>query len=401
MENRYSVDQLGQTSEILLNRRKMMLGTGAAAAWTALGPLRRAMAEEPAAVIHEIKVISRQPENYHGWPTVVRRKNGELLVVCSGGRERHVGPFGRVEMMRSHDDGKTWGWPCVLLDMEIDVRDAGIMETDKGTLLATTFTSYAYLDRLKSEIKRKKWSKEHIEAWQAAHDSISDEQRERLRGSWMLRSTDGGLTWSAPYDCLVDSPHGPIQLADGRQLYAGKEIGQGKGRVGVCQSADDGQTWTWLTDISSRPGDNVLKSYHELHAVEAADGRIIVQIRNHAKQNRNETLQTESCDGGKTWTVPHPIGVWGLPSHLLRLKDDRLLVTYGYRRKPFGNQARVSEDNGRTWSEPITISDDGANVDLGYPSTVQLSDGSLLTVWYEKLRTNYRAVLRQAHWSLQ
>ena len=37
------------------------------------------------------------------------------------------------------------------------------------------------------------------------------------------------------------------------------------------------------------------------------------------------------------------MGVWGLPSHLLRLRDGRLLMTYGYRRAPFGNQARDHE----------------------------------------------------------
>ncbi len=76
-------------------------------------------------------------------------------------------------------------------------------------------------------------------------------------------------------------------------------------------------------------------------------------------------------------------------------------MSYGHRRKPFGNQARVSEDHGRTWSEPLTISEDGLGGDLGYPSTVQLADGSLLTIWYEVMREpRGRAVLRQARWRL-
>ena len=95
------------------------------------------------------------------------------------------------------------------------------------------------------------------------------------------------------------------------------------------------------------------------------------------------------------------IGVWGQPSHLARLADDRLLMTCGYRREPFGNRARLSEDHGRTWGEPITISDDGTNTDLGYPSSVQLDDGSLVTVWYEKLAERPNAVLRMAHWSIR
>ena len=98
--------------------------------------------------------------------------------------------------------------------------------------------------------------------------------------------------------------------------------------------------------------------------------------------------------------MPRSIGVWGLPSHLLRQKDNRLLMSYGYRRRPFGNQARISENHGKTWSEPITISGDGANGDLGYPSSVELTDGTLLTAWYEQMSGNSRAVLRLAKWSL-
>ena len=75
-------------------------------------------------------------------------------------------------------------------------------------------------------------------------------------------------------------------------------------------------------------------------------------------------------------------------------------MSYGHRRKPYGNQARLSADNGQTWSEPMTISGDGSGGDLGYPSTVELSDGSLLTVWYEALKKGQNALLRQARWRI-
>jgi hypothetical protein len=215
----------------------------------------------------------------------------------------------------------------------------------------------------------------------------------------MLRSIDGGLTWSAAYRVPINSPHGPIALRGGRLLYAGKQLWQPGQKVGVCESTDDGASWRWLSDIPARPGDTAVQ-YHELHAVQAADGRIIVHIRNHNPVNQNETLQTESADGGRTWTVPHPIGVWGLPAHLLRLRDGRLLMSYGHRRPPYGNQGRISSDHARTWSPPIVISEEGAGVDLGYPSTVELAGGQLLTVWYESLKGSPHAVLRQARWSL-
>jgi hypothetical protein len=368
-----------------------------------LGIVNRARAAAPSAKIGEKRVISHVKSEYHGWPSLARRQSGELLVVCSGGREAHVCPFGRVELIRSHDDGQTWTWPESVLDGPIDDRDAGVLETAQGTLLVTTFTSLAYEPILanaeKSDAGKKLWPAEKLERWRAAHNRVSEEDRKKALGVWMVRSTDNGVTWSGRYDCLVGSPHGPIQLSDGRLLYAGKDLWRGETRVGVCESKDDGQSWQWLAEIPVRDGDSH-KEYHELHAVETGEGKVIVQIRNHNKTNERETLQCESDDGGRSWTKPRSIGVWGLPSHLLRMDDGRLLMTYGHRRAPLGNQARVSSDGGQSWSEPIVLSDDGVTGDLGYPSTVQLGDGSLLTVWYETMSGSPYAVLRQVRWTL-
>ena len=379
-----------------MNRRRFL---GSAAAGVVLGTAKGATAA-PRAVVRETKVISSQPELYHGWPTVARRRNGQLLLSYSGGREGHVCPFGRVEFMSSDDEGRTWSWPRVLLDSAIDDRDSGVVETARGSILVTTFTSLAYESILSAAEKSNTWPQERLARWQAAHRRLNSAQRRSELGQWMIRSTDGGVTWSARYASIVNSPHGPVSLADGRLLYAGKELWTGKERTGVCESTDDGQTWRWLAELPVHSGDTA-NEYHELHAVETADGRIILQIRNHNRANAEETLQSESSDGGKTWTVPHAIGVWGLPSHLLRLRDNRLLMTYGHRRPPYGNQARVSSDHGRTWSEPMILSGDGVTGDLGYPSTVQLADSALVTVWYESMRGYRGAVLRQAKWVME
>ncbi len=382
---------------------------GILATLTAMGLPHGAVAAPMARVI-ETGIISHQPEYYHGWPTVARQANGELWVTWSGGREAHVCPFGQVHAMTSRDDGMTWTWPRVLLDSATDDRDSGVIETAKGTLLVTTFTSLAYEPYLKkktifSELTSKGWATvamtpAEFARWNACHLRLGDADREADVGQWLIRSTDGGKTWSVRSPTIVGSPHGPIQLRDGRLLYAGKELWTKEKKIGVCESTDDGQTWHWLAGIPTRAGDDATKGYHELHAVETGDGRLLVHIRNHSKANAGETLQSESDDGGKTWGEPHPIGVWGLPSHLLRLRDGRLLMTYGHRRPPFGNQARVSADNGKTWGEALLISGDGMNGDLGYPSTVELSDGSLLTIWYEQMKPPARAVLRQARWTL-
>ncbi|MFA6547171.1 MAG: exo-alpha-sialidase [Limisphaerales bacterium] len=392
-----------------VSRRRFLKTAGGLSAAAIVGMPRHALAA-PAAKIIETKIISQQPEYYHGWPTIARRANGELWVSWSGGRESHVCPFGQVHAMTSRDDGRTWTWPRVLLDSATDDRDSGVIETARGTLLVTTFTSLAYEPFLEkasafAELTPKGWvtkgmSAEQFAKWKAAHARLNDEERKAELGQWLIRSTDGGKTWSTRLPTIVNSPHGPIQLRDGRLLYAGKQLWTGEKRTGVCESRDDGQTWQWLAEIPTRKGDQAVQGYHELHAVETNSGTLVAQIRNHNKANSGETLQTESNDGGKTWSEPHSIGVWGLPSHLLKLRDGRLLMTYGHRRAPFGNQARLSTDDGKTWSEAMILSGDGKGGDLGYPSTVELGDGSLLTVWYESMKEPRLAVLRQARWTL-
>lgn len=387
------------------SRREWLAATMATAGACLLPTTRSFAADDLRIEIEDTRVISWKPPLYHGWPTLTRRRNSELWLVFSGGRESHVCPFGRLEAMRSKDVGKTWGWPQVLYDGPIDDRDAGVVETTAGSLLVTTFTSLAYeplLARAEAAKPGQPGAFEELQLreWQAVHGRLTAEERKSELGCWMIRSTDGGVNWSARYRVPVNSPHGPVALKNGRVLYPGVNLWGTERKVGVCASDDDGVTWSWLSDIPVRPGDTSAE-YHELHAVEASDGTIVCHVRNHNPANKGETLQCESTDGGKTWSMLHPIGVWGLPSHLLRMNDGRLMMSYGYRRPPFGNQARISADNGRTWSNPLTLSADGVGGDLGYPSTVEVENNRFVTVWYEKMKDSPLAQLRQARWKLK
>jgi len=351
-------------------------------------------------VLHDIKTISLD-DSYHGWPALARRRRGELLLVCSGGREDHICPYGKVYLMRSADDGESWSGPEVLVDGPLDDRDAGILETSSGALLVSWFTSAHWMDILhRHEAGAVDWlTPEKQAAWRERRDAFQSTSTlgEEL-GDWLIRSEDWGKTWSERAPTLVSSPHGPVELADGRLIYAGNRTGPPsewkKGNshlsqpIGIAVSEDDGRTWTIVAEVPDSVG-------CEPHLAEASPGRLIMHIR-----SGNDLLQSESDDAGDTWSPPRVLGTWGTPAHLLRLADGRLLSTHGYRLEPSGNHAHVSEDEGRTWSEPIVVSDDGAGEDLGYPSTVQLDDGSLLTVWYELRDDNPRAVLRQRRWQL-
>ena len=335
---------------------------------------------------------------YHGWPTVVHAGNGRLVIVCSGTRKVHVDPFGKVVMYESCDGGLTWSAPRVLANGPLDDRDAGILVTPAGTWLVNYFTSLAFVSHC---------TKENIPAdWKAVEDQLTLSTIRAEHGFFMLRSEDQGRTWSEKYPVPVNNVHGPIVLQDGSLFFCGR------GHFDTClarstfadeivsyRSTDDGKTWEEISRYFNGDfeGQN-LRCWHELHSVQASDGTIITQIRNAS--SHQSTWQMESRDGGKTWQNLRYI-CEGFPSHLLKLPDNRLLMSYGYRKENFGNRCRISSDNGQSWSEEFILSEGAPSADLGYPSTAVLDDGTLVTVWYEWRPELNIASLRCARWRLK
>jgi hypothetical protein len=149
------------------SRRRFLRQLGAATAASAFA--FRARAVTPRCTVGETRVISHEPQFYHGWPTLARRKTGELHLVWSGGREGHICPFGRVEMMISRDDGARWLWPQTLLDGPSDDRD--VMETARGTARAT-FTSLAH-ERPSSAREKAGHVARQLQRWRLAHERLS------------------------------------------------------------------------------------------------------------------------------------------------------------------------------------------------------------------------------------
>ena len=62
---------------------------------------------------------------------------------------------------------------------------------------------------------------------------------------------------------------------------------------------------------------------------------------------------------------------------------------------PFGIRVMFSRNSGDTWSTCEDIYENDFSLDLGYPSTVELKDGSLLTVFYAHLEADDPAVILQ------
>jgi hypothetical protein len=67
---------------------------------------------------------------------------------------------------------------------------------------------------------------------------------------------------------------------------------------------------------------------------------------------------------------------------MIKLKDGRLALTYGFRSPPYEIRARLSSDNGQTWGEEIALRTNAGCEDLGYPRTVQRADGKIVTLYY-------------------
>ncbi|HVK03367.1 MAG TPA: sialidase family protein [Armatimonadaceae bacterium] len=155
----------------------------------------------------------------------------------------------------------------------------------------------------------------------------------------------------------------------------------------VARSEDDGDTWSLVTIAAptTGPTGGQRLGFNETALAELPDGRIVAMMR-PSPDTVGHLYRSVSADGGKTWSAPSRTPLWGYPADLLVLKDGSLLCTYGYRRAPMGVRAAVSRDGGASWDpgREIVLRADGAGGggDNGYPQTVQMDDGTLVTAYY-------------------
>jgi hypothetical protein len=201
-------------------------------------------------------------------------------------------------------------------------------------------------------------------------------------------SLDRGHTWRGPFRLPLFHQSGIAARTDylvmGKNecllfLTAAKADGH-EGRPLCAKTADGGKSWQFVAWIADEPsGYAIMPATVRLSASE-----LLSAIRCHDGA-RNWIDTYRSLDLGKSWKrdqTPVPDLGEGNPPSLIRLKDDRICLTYGYRAEPFGIRARLSSDGGRTWDREVTIRGDGGGRDLGYPRSVQRTDGKIVTVYY-------------------
>ena len=162
---------------------------------------------------------------------------------------------------------------------------------------------------------------EQVDGWQRYLDTVSHAERQRWLGNWTRRSTDGGRTWEEPVDSIASAPHGPIELRDGRLLFLGVDApGEPPYRLLAVESVDEGRSWRRIGTVPRSPADHAVA---EPHPAELPDGRLVCLWRYQPEQltEHRYLRQTESNDGGRTWTETHATAILGYPAHLLTLRE--------------------------------------------------------------------------------
>lgn len=338
-------------------------------------------------------VISRPDDKFgfFGFPNITKLDDGRLLVSCSGLRLAHMCPFGKAVLIYGSPDGSKWGLPQVLRDSHLDDRDCSVLNMGGGKLMAAWFNwkNDMYFKRPFYQMLNNSCSNEDFIFLTAHMRSVDLATQEKDYGSWVCMSYDGGMTWEEATRCKVASFHGPMMLNDGSVLYLGKDIDEKEtgGVNSAYLSVDEGKTWSYVSDIPIVDG-TTYANFVDPHGVQLPGGRIVCHLRYQNAANpqlygRLSVFQTVSDDNGKTWSTPRPLMVKGSPPHLLRHSSGALISVYGRREAPYGERAMVSLDDGETWITELVLRDDTKDPDLGFPCSVELEDGSILTVYYQ------------------
>jgi sialidase-1 len=298
--------------------------------------------------------------------------------------------------------------------------DCGICELEDGTLIVD-FTMAGYFKRgIRSE--QPSWSKgpqhERWGDWSWSYRLMG------WLGTYVLRTTDGGVTWSEPIPvnarplkhagCRLGCwtlPGGELLLGVYGRIRGYGEEGENEAtRSALLRSDDGGFNWEYYSTMAFDPASIV--DYEEPAIVRLADGRWVGMLRTHVNPSgdaKNMAIVV-SEDDGFSWSPPRFTNIWGYPAEFVTLPDGRILMVYGYRRRPYGVRGCISED-GVTWdvANEFTIREGGvpaAHMEhpgifqhIGYPSATLLDDGRVLAMYHEYTDDDRRPIqfIAQTH----
>jgi hypothetical protein len=217
----------------------------------------------------------------------------------------------------------------------------------------------------------------------------------------------GLATVNARTDYIVNGPHDAMVFLSGSATEERPSDAQGfdGSRTFMVRTSDGGVTWQFVANtsrVASGGGEGGVKNANMPSTARLSPTRLLSLSRNTDEPpGRRATGWIDaylSEDDGRSWRFlsrvgsPFPFG--STPPALTRLCTGDLVVTYGYRvdrrgRRAlqgdgagYGVRARVSRDEGVTWSDEVVLRDDGATWDLGYTRNQARPDGTIVTVYY-------------------
>ena len=302
------------------------------------------------------RVIAAQGEGY--FPVMIKLRDGSLGAAIRGGAP-HIGLAGRLDFIRSEDGGRTWSKPVVAIDSPWDDRNPALGQMPDGTLALAYGEAHSYRPDGKFDLKAGPYL------------------------PYVVTSNDGGRTWSPKREIIAPwpspSPFGKMAVcADGTVLMSLYKMPSGV--TGLLRSKDSGRTWG---DYSP-----VFQDAHadETQLLELPDGTLAAFTRLEGDREHG-LLLSRSTDKGYTWSQTARLlkpGQW--PFDVTVLKSGHVLLSHGSRLGPgrFGAGVVLSTDGGKTWDEDhqVLLGWDSLNGDTGYPSTVQLDDGTIVMMYY-------------------
>jgi len=353
--------------------------------------------------------VYKNSDFYSSFPSIVRMANGELLIAFRQAGERsvraakegvvtHHDPDTWISTINSIDNGETWDQQTykIVYTGKCAVNDPGLTKLTDGKLLLR----FNLLDINKS-VNNSDARKRNIISHRVEHGLICS-----IKNNLVLFSNNNGESWNDKSVQIITENHSEtssrepiVELDDGTlilSVYGGAP--SRTDRVFLLRSFDGGNTWGNVSTImqdkefsySQHDGINynetAVITLDKNHLLAVARTDVVFHIDKELMRvgGIGELTQVESFDAGFSWTKPKPTGIFGQPPHLLRIDENRIVLTYGYRKIPYGIRAVVSYDNGINWDieNTIIIREDGLTWDMGYPSSVKIDKNTVLTVYY-------------------
>ena len=347
-------------------------------------------------------IVHKDRFAYTSHPSITLLKSGEWIAAFNHSRRRERkmhppdDPLFRTLLARTSTNGESWEQPYFAPDFDwYGTECPGISQLSSGAVVLTQFRYSWYpigLAKKRRAAGEKIFLSRPSERWAVEWtESFAEEDWERSELTWARGyhglyahlSADGGQSFDEPVkiDC---SPHvdgysrtGVIELSDGRLAYAVTESHSQANDTFILSSVDGGRAW----DPPVLIADSSVGEFQEPDIAEVAPGEVYCILR---EDPTGFLYGCRSLDGGQSWGMPERTAIFGLPGHLLVLRDGRLLCSYGRRDAPFGIRACLSEDGGRSWQtdREIVIRDDLPNDDLGYPTAIEYEPGKLFICYY-------------------